>query len=204
MVMPKLVLLLVLLHAVSGSAYRWFNWQLEVTCESDGYFAPESEAATAKFLKEQYPKGSYIKVVGNGHGFGNLTTCVDNSLTEKPSYIVSMTNLQKLDINKKNMTVTFGAGWDVYDLTEELKANGLTFGHLGVERVQNFVGAASTGTHGSGSDIGNIASQIIGLRVLDAQGQLRVINEINNPEELKAFRISLGALGLITEMTIKV
>ncbi|CAG8908847.1 unnamed protein product [Penicillium egyptiacum] len=129
---------------------------------------------------------------------------VDNSLTEKPSYIVSMTNLQKLNINKKNMTVTFGAGWDVYDLTEELKANGLTFGNLGVERVQNFVGAASTGTHGSGSNIGNIASQIIGLRVLDAQGQLRVINEINNPEELKAFRISLGALGLITEMTIKV
>ncbi|KAJ5202913.1 hypothetical protein N7449_004992 [Penicillium cf. viridicatum] len=174
MVMPKLVLLL-----------------LEVTCESDGYFAPESEAATAKFLKEQYPKGSYIKVVGNGHGFGNLTTYVDNSLTEKPSYIVSMTNLQKLDINKKDMTVTFGAGWDVYDLTEELKANGLTFGNLGVERVQNFVGAVSTGTYGSGSDIGNI-------------GHLRVINEINNPEELKAFRISLGALGLITEMTIKV
>lgn len=204
MVSPKLALLFVLLHAAFGSSYRWFNWQYEVTCESDAYVAPHNEAAVANFLKNQYPKGSHIKVVGNGHGFGNLTTCVDNSLTEKPSYIVSMTNLKGLNIDKKNMTVTFGAGWDVYDLTEELKANNLSFANLGVERVQNFVGAASTGTHGSGSIIGNIASQIIGLRVLDAQGNLRILNETSNPEELKAFRISLGALGLITEMTIKV
>ncbi|KAL3479233.1 hypothetical protein BJX99DRAFT_268648 [Aspergillus californicus] len=197
-------LLLVLLHTVFGSSYRWYNWQFEVTCESDAYIAPLNELAAAKFLEEQYHEGSHIKVVGNGHGFGNLTTCVDNTLTEKPTYIVSMTNLKKLSIDKKNLTVTFGAGWDVDDLVQELKANDLSFSNLGVERVQNFVGAASTGTHGSGSSLGNIATQIIGLRVLDSQGNLRVINEKNNAEELKAFRISLGALGLITELTIKV
>src|SRR4051794_3120129 len=200
----KLAFLLLLLHAVSGSAYRWFNWQFEVTCESDAYIAPQNELAAAKFLKEQYHEGSHIKVVGNGHGFGNLTTCVDNTLTEKPTYIVSLTNLKKLSIDKKNLTVTFGAGWDVDDLIQELKANDLSFSNLGVERVQNFVGAASTGTHGSGSHLGNIATQIIGLRVLDSQGNLRVIDEKQNAEELKAFRISLGALGLITELTIKV
>ncbi|KAL5363680.1 hypothetical protein BJX96DRAFT_187162 [Aspergillus floccosus] len=200
----KLALLMVLLHAAFGSAYRWFNWQYEVTCESDDYFVLEDEATAAKFLQEQYPKGSHIKVVGNGHGFGNLSTCVDTSVTNKPSYIVSLSNLKHLDINKEAMTVTFGAGWDVYDLTELLKASNLTFAHLGVERVQNFVGAASTGTHGSGSNIGNIASQIVGLRVLDAMGRLRIIDEKHNAEELKAFRISLGALGLITEMTIKI
>lgn len=199
----KLPLLLVLLHAVFGSAYRWFNWQFDVTCESDAYIAPEDEAATSSFLKEQYPRGSLIKVVGNGHGFGNLTTCVDTTHTKKPSYIVSLTNLKKLDIDKKNMTVTFGAGWDVFDLVQELKANGLSFDNLGVEQVQNFVGAVSTGTHGTGSLVGNMATQVIGLRVLDSQGNLRIINETTNAEELKAFRISLGALGLITEMTIK-
>jgi hypothetical protein len=204
MLSPKPAFLLLLLHAVFGSAYRWFNWQFEVTCQSDAYIAPHNEHAAAEFLKEQYPKGSHIKVVGNGHGFGNLTTCVDNALTEKPTYIVSLTNLKKLHIDKKNLTVTFGAGWDVDDLIQELKANDLSFSNLGVERVQNFVGAASTGTHGSGSDLGNIATQIIGLRVLDSQGGLRVINEKHNAEELKAFRISLGALGLITELTIKV
>lgn len=204
MVGLKLQLLLVLLHAVFSSAYRWFNWQFEVTCESDAYIAPEDESAAASFLKDQYARGSLIKVVGNGHGFGNLTTCVDTSHTKKPSYIVSLTNLKHLDINREDMTVTFGAGWDVYDLIQELKANGLSFDNLGVEQVQNFIGAVSTGTHGTGSLVGNMATQVVGLRVLDSQGSLRIINQTTSSEELKAFRISLGALGLITEMTIKV
>ncbi|KOC11737.1 putative gulonolactone oxidase [Aspergillus flavus AF70] len=134
MVNTKLALLLVLLHTAFGSSYRWFNWQFEVTCESDAYIAPHNETAVANFLKQQYPKGSHIKVVGNGYGFGNLTTCVDKSLTQKPSYIVSMTNLKGLNIDKKKMTVIFSTGWDVYDLTEELKANNLSFSNLGVER----------------------------------------------------------------------
>ncbi|KAI9923436.1 hypothetical protein ASPWEDRAFT_106959 [Aspergillus wentii DTO 134E9] len=204
MVAFKLPLLLVLLHAVFGSAHRWFNWQFEVTCESDGYVAPHNEQAVANFLKNQYPNAPHIKVVGNGHGFGNLTTCVDTSLTQKKSFIVSLTNLKDISIDKTNMTVTFGAGWDVYDLIEELRANDLSFQNLGVERVQNMIGAASTGTHGSAQDLGNIATQIIGLRVLDAQGNLRIVNETMNAQELDAFRISLGALGLITEATIKV
>ena len=77
---------LVLLHTVLVSAYRWSNWQSDVTCESDAYIAPANENATASFLEEQYSRGSLIRVVGNGHGFGNLTTCVDTSRTEMPSY----------------------------------------------------------------------------------------------------------------------
>lgn len=205
MVGLKLPLLLVLLHTAFGSAYRWFNWQSEITCESDAYIAPENENATASFLRQQYPRGSLIKVVGNGHGFGNLTTCVDTSRTEKPSYIVSLTNLNHLHIDRESMTATFGAGWDVYDLINELKDNGLSFNYLGAMRVQNFVGAVSTGTHGTGSSFGNMATQVVGLRVLDSQGNLRIIDETTNAgEDLKAFRVSLGALGLITEMTIKV
>ena len=204
MVSFKLPLLLVLLQVAFSSAHRWFNWQWEVTCESDAYIAPKDEAETAAFLREQYEESSLIKIVGNGHGFGNLTTCVDTSITKKPSYIVSLTNLKHLSIDKEAMTVTLGAGWDVQDLIQELKAHELSFNNLGVERVQNFVGAVSTGTHGTGSHVGNMASQVVGLRVLDSQGNVRVINETTNAEELKAFRISLGALGLITEMTVKV
>lgn len=203
MVAFNLPLLLLLLHAAFGSAYRWFNWQFEVTCEADAHIVPKDEAEIASFLKEQHEKSSLIKVVGNGHGFGNLTTCVDKSQTKRPSYIVSMDNLKHLSVDKENHTVTFGAGWDVYDLIEEIKAHGMSFNNLGVERVQNFVGAVSTGTHGTGSLVGNMGSTVLGVRVLDAQGNVRVINQDNNPEELKAFRISLGALGLITEMTIQ-
>lgn len=200
----KLPILLVLLHAVFGSAYRWFNWQYEVTCESDTYIAPFNEAEVSYFLKEQYYLGNHIKVVGNGHGFNNLSQCVDVTMTNKTSHIVSLTNLKSLSINKTAMTATFGAGWDVYDIINELKAEGLSFNYLGAERVQNFVGAASTGTHGTGAQIGNIASRITAMRILDSQGRLQVLSDATTPELMKAYRINLGALGLITEVTIKV
>lgn len=143
MVGIKALLLAVLLHSTFSNAFRWFNWQYEVTCESDGYYAPMTEAGLSAWLKEQYSHGSHIKMVGNGHGFNNLTQCVDKSLSNKTSYIVSMTNFKSLSVNKTAGTATFGSGWDVYDIINELKAYDLSFDNLGVERVQNFVGAAS-------------------------------------------------------------
>jgi hypothetical protein len=43
--------MVVVLYAVVGSAFRWLNWQLDVTCKSDAYIAPHDEALIAKFLK---------------------------------------------------------------------------------------------------------------------------------------------------------
>lgn len=43
-----------------------------------------------------------------------------------------------------------------------------------------------------------------GMRVLDAMGQAHIYNDTATPEMMKAFRINLGALGVITEVTIKV
>lgn len=60
-----------------------------------------------------------------------------------------------------------------------------------------------TGTHGSGRELGNIASQVIGFRVVDASGGITVVNQTHNEDLLPAFRISLGALGIITEVTLQ-
>ncbi|GMG28525.1 unnamed protein product [Aspergillus oryzae var. brunneus] len=199
----RLPLLLLLLNVTFGSAHHWFNWQYEVGCESDTFIAPADEKGVADFLKKEFPKQSHIKVVGNGHGFGNLTTCTNKGSTNKTSHIVSLTNLKKLEINK-DMTVTVGAGWDVYDLVNELKEHNLSFNYLGAMRVQNIVGAISTGTHGTGQNITNMATQVVSLRVADARGEIRTIDAHKNAEEMKAFRVNLGALGLITEVTLKV
>lgn len=156
----------------------------------------------SKFLRENYAEQPMIKVVGNGHALGNMTTCVDVSATNRSSYIVSLTNLKHMKFHQDN-TVTFGAGWDLVDLVPELLKNGLAVANLGSERVQNYVGAFTTGTHGTGKNLGNLATQVIGFRVLDSSGNVLVVNETHNADLLPAFRISLGALGLITEVTVQ-
>ncbi|KAF7625398.1 hypothetical protein AFLA_002263 [Aspergillus flavus NRRL3357] len=47
-------------------------------------------------------------------------------------------------------------------------------------------------------------NQVVSLRVADARGEIRTIDAHKNAEEMKAFRVNLGALGLITEVTLKV
>ncbi|KAL4909355.1 hypothetical protein BDW74DRAFT_174559 [Aspergillus multicolor] len=183
-------------------AHRWYNWQVDITCESDGFFAPEDEADLVQFVKAHHPKKSMLRPVGNGHGFGNLTTCVNTGETERESYILSLTNLKHMEVYENN-TVTFGAGWDLIDLIPKLHEHGLQVPNLGSEKVQNYIGAATTGTHGTGKQYQNLATQIIGFRVLDAAGKIHTVNQHTNPELLNAFRVSIGALGIITEVTVQ-
>ncbi|KAL4742732.1 FAD/FMN-containing dehydrogenase [Aspergillus similis] len=194
---------LLALSPCGALAHRWYNWQVDITCEADGFFVPEDEADLVRFVKAQHAKKAMLRPVGNGHGFGNLTTCVNVGETERDSYILSLTNLKHLQVHSNNNTVTFGAGWDLIDLIPALHEHGLQVQNLGSEKVQNYIGAATTGTHGTGKQNQNLATQIIGLRVLDASGNIHLVNEHQNPDLLRAFRVSIGALGIITEVTLQ-
>lgn len=198
---PSLILPL-LLAAPLVSAHRWYNWQFDLTCEATSYFVPEDEDGLASFVKSHQSAQSMIKVVGNGHALGNMTTCVDVHATNRTSHIVSLVNLKHLQLNPDN-TATFGAGWDLVEIIPELRNYGLSLINIGSERVQNFVGAFTTGTHGTGSGLGNIATQVVGFRVMDSSGEITVANQTHNADLLPAFRLSLGALGIITEVTVQ-
>ncbi|KAL4924069.1 FAD/FMN-containing dehydrogenase [Aspergillus undulatus] len=193
---------LLALNSSGALAHRWWNWQNDITCESTAYFVPEDEADLISFVKEQYPRKTMLRPVGNGHGFGNLTTCVNDGETDRDSYILSLTNLKHLKVGENN-TVTVGGGWDLIDLMPELHERGLQVRNLGSEKVQNYIGAATTGTHGTGKDNQNLATQIIGMRILDAQGTIHTITKEKNPELLQAFAVSIGAMGIIVEVTLQ-
>ncbi|OKL63070.1 hypothetical protein UA08_01278 [Talaromyces atroroseus] len=150
---------IVALNSSGALAYRWFNWQFDITCEATGFFVPANESELVSFVKSQYPRKTLLKPV-----------------------------------------VTFGGGWDLVDLIPTLHDHGLQVQNLGSEKVQNYIGASTTGTHDTGKQNQNLATQIIGLRVLDSQGNIHVIDKDNN---LEAFRVAVGALGIITEVTIQ-
>lgn len=191
-----------LLAAPLVSPHRWYNWQFDLTCEATSYFVPEDENDLVSFVKSHQSAKSMIKVVGNGHAFGNMTTCVDVHATNRSSHIVSLVNLKNIQFNPDS-TATFGAGWDLVDVVPELRRQGLSLVNIGSERVQNFVGAFTTGTHGTGRDLGNIATQVTGFRVMDSAGEITIVNQTHNADLLPAFRMSLGALGIITEVTVQ-
>jgi FAD/FMN-containing dehydrogenase len=87
-------------------------------------------------------------------------------------------------------------------LGRELFDLGLALENLGDIDVQAVGGALSTGTHGTGATLRNLPARVSGLRLLLADGSLRVVREEDDPELLAAARVSLGALGVITAARI--
>ena len=95
------------------------------------------------------------------------------------------------------------AGIRLFDLNDELAARGLAMPNLGDINTQSIAGAIGTATHGTGAGHGNIATTIVGMEIVTGDGTVRRADEDNDPELLRVARVGLGALGIVTEVTLR-
>jgi L-gulonolactone oxidase len=68
---------------------------------------------------------------------------------------------------------------------------------------QSVSGATQTATHGTGLRFRNMSSQIVGLRLVTADGSVLECSESENADVLDAARVGLGALGLVSTVTLQ-
>ncbi|MBW3564774.1 MAG: FAD-binding protein [Acidobacteria bacterium] len=96
-----------------------------------------------------------------------------------------------------------GAGCTIENLLRALDSAGLTLPTIGAVKRQTIAGAIATGTHGSGAR--SLSSYVTAVRMitLDREG-VPSVRVIDSGSGLEAVRCSLGALGVITEVTIEV
>jgi FAD/FMN-containing dehydrogenase len=99
--------------------------------------------------------------------------------------------------------VRVAAGTKVHHLCALLWDKGFSLIQQGALDAQGIVGALSTGTHGTGTGLGCIASYVRWLRLVAGTGEVIEIGE-DDPDRLHAAQVSLGALGVITEVELEV
>ena len=115
-----------------------------------------------------------------------------------------MSNMQgAISIDKNLKQATVWAGTTINALGKILHEAGLAQLNLGDIDMQSIAGATSTGTHGTGVNLGGISTQIVGLRLLTASGEFLDCSANQNAEIFAAARISLGTLGIITQFTLQ-
>lgn len=167
----------------------WRNWTGDQECTPTAVVRP----ATVDELSEQVAVADSVRVVGAGHSFGDIV-CTDGTL-------VSLDHLSGLiDYDDVSGHVTVGAGTRLHTLNDLLDGLGRAMANLGDINVQSVAGAMSTATHGTGARLGNLATQVVSLDLVLADGSVRTID---GGDELKAARVSLGALGVISAVTLK-
>jgi FAD/FMN-containing dehydrogenase len=136
-------------------------------------------------------------VVGSGHSFTPLCTTQD--------ILVSLDGLQgmsSIDPGKGQATVL--AGTKMSQLGAPLLKAGVALENQGDVDYQSVAGAISTGTHGTGSGFGSLSTQVIALRLILASGEIITCSETEEPDTFKAAQISLGLLGIVSQVTVRV
>jgi FAD/FMN-containing dehydrogenase len=92
----------------------------------------------------------------------------------------------------------------VGEFGDPLWAKGLALANQGDIDTQAIAGAIATATHGSGRHLPSFSASLVGARLVDGLGNLVEITHETMPDELAALQTSIGLLGIMTEVTIKV
>lgn len=95
------------------------------------------------------------------------------------------------------------AGIRLFQVGEELDKVGLAMPNLGSINHQSIAGAISTGTHGSTLRHGILSASILELKITLANGKTEMCSPTKNVDLFRAALISLGALGIIVEITFQ-
>ncbi len=176
---------------------KFFNWDGEKSCKPATFHEPENEEDVISLLKETAPYP--VKVVGGGLSFSGIQL-------EDNAHMLSLERMNKiLDVNMNpdgSALVTVQAGIRIRDLIYELDDRGLAMINLGATANQTIAGACATGTHGTGRELGGLATSIRELRLINANGQVE--NLRSGDAVFQASATGLGRLGIITSVTLHV
>jgi L-gulonolactone oxidase len=155
-------------------------------------------------VTEAAARGERVKVVGSGHSFTDVA-CTDGTM------LVLDQHARLLHVDRVRHQVTVQAGVTLATLNRTLALYGLGLPNLGDIEYQTVAGAISTGTHGTGATLGCLATQVIGMELVVAAGSVLALGvcpvpggAAAGPDGLfDAARVSLGALGVISAVTLQ-
>ncbi len=175
------------------------NWAGNVRRPFSTLAAPRSLEELAAIVRETAARNGRIRVTGASHSWSDAAA-PDNVLVNLDA-LADLTAVSTED--PAASTVTVQGGMRLEALNRLLDEQGLALPMLGSIDQQSVAGAMSTGTHGSGLPHGNLATGIVSMDVMGPDGAITPF-DTSDSEGLAAARVSLGALGIVTALTLKV
>ncbi|WP_424211401.1 D-arabinono-1,4-lactone oxidase [Streptomyces sp. BI20] len=179
------------------TATGWRNWAGNVSAAPERVAEPRSVAELRETVRRAAERGQRVKAVGTGHSFTPVAST--DGILLRPQALRGI-----LGVDRAAGTVTVAAGTPLKDLNVALAGMGLSLTNMGDIMEQTVAGATSTGTHGTGRDSASLAAQIRALELVTAEGELLRCSATENPEVFAVARLGLGALGVLTSLTLAV
>jgi len=171
-----------------STASGWRNWSGSVSAQPAGVVRARDERAVAAVVSQ----ARRVKALGSGHSF--------TAIAATDGVALDVGALRQVTVAADEGLVTCGAGLRIGELARTLAAHGLALENQGDIDRQTVAGAIATATHGTGARFRSLSAQVERLRLVDGRGQVR---ELAGGDELAAGRVALGALGVVTAVTLR-
>lgn len=179
----------------TADGLRWTNWAGTYRCAVADVARPGTVEEVASLVAAAHRIGRRVKVVGAGH--------TNTGLAGTDGLLLDLADLGGvLGADPGTGLVTVGAATRLYDLNDALDRLGLALPILGDIDRQAVAGAIATGTHGTGVRFRNLASLVEELTLVTADGNVVSLSPTDGDTWLAA-KVSLGALGVITTVTLR-
>lgn len=173
--------------------HKFTNWSHTVEFTPQRFCRPKTEVDVVSIVKGALATHTHVRTQGAGHSFAQLHATTDT--------LITLDDVRGAISVGAGNRATVPGGIRLKKLIKELRDRKLGLRNLGSITEQSIAGAFSTGTHGSGRELGAIPTQVAGVRLVDGKGDVRTIAE-GDTEGLAAARLNVGALGIITEVTL--
>ncbi len=178
------------LSAEEQAAIPRTNWSGNYRYSTDHVHIPKTVEEVRAIVK----KCDKLKALGARHSF--------NSIADSKWNQVSLKNLNGIELDRKANTVSVGAGLKYGEVAPYLYQHGYALHNLASLPHISIAGARSTATHGSGIKNGNLATQVSGIEMVTADGEIVTLSRQRDGEQFLGAVVDLGGLGVVTKLTL--
>jgi len=174
----------------------WQNWAGTASAAPARRHWPRSTEEIADAVTRAAQDGLTVRALGSGHSFTPAAVTSGAALD-----LSGWSGIVSADLASGLVTVR--SGTTIRELNAALDVLGLAMANLGDIDAQTVSGAISTGTHGTGARLQGIAAQVAGLELVLADGSAVSCSATERPDLFNAARVSLGALGVLSTVTLQ-
>ena len=180
------------LGAAAGMDVPRVNWSGNYRYSTEKVFQP----ATLREVQDAVRSVASVKALGTRHSFNGIA---DSTVAQ-----ISTLKLRDVVVDAKARTATVGAGIRYGDLAVILDKAGWALHNTASLPHISVGGACATATHGSGRGNGNLATAVRAIEFVSADGTVHRLSREKDGEKFGGAVVGLGALGVVTSMTLAV
>ncbi len=174
---------------------QWSNWGGNQVCTPALTVRPQSQQETIDAVRYAIKEGLSVRVAGTGHSF--------TPVVQTGGMMLDLSSTQQITgIDTDRQRVRALGGTAISEFGEPLWQKGLSLSNQGDIDVQAIAGAVSTGTHGSGIELGSFSSSVRWIKLMTGLGEVIEIDE-NDLRRLRAAQVAVGTLGVILEVELQ-